>query len=243
MILKSLDKGLQILCCLGAKSKIGPSEIARELKYGKSTVIRLLQTMEPLGFVRHDGDTGRYELGARVLELAHDFLQQQEGLISMAGDQIRTLWEKCGETVALYVREGDTRVCIYRLESPLPLRYSLSLGEVRPLSRGAAGRTFLAYMHSDELEDLIFRLKIEPDRAAWLRGELAEIRLSGVAFNHDERGTGRAAVASPILDWRSEAVAVLAISGPVQRLPPDRLREVAEPLANAARTISRRLVG
>jgi DNA-binding IclR family transcriptional regulator len=241
-MIKSLDKGLRILCYLATKSEAGPSEISRELKYGKSTVIRLLQTMGALGFVKQDGDTGRYEMGTRVLELAHTFLEQRDDIVSLAIDEMRALWSKSSETVGLYVREGDTRVCIYRLESPWPLRHSLKVGQVRPLYEGSPGKAFLAYMRPDAVEALLVRENVDPDSACRLRHELPEIRQKGVAFNVDELGSGRASVAAPILNRQREAIAVIFISGPVQRLTPARLQEMAESLAVAAQTISSRIV-
>jgi DNA-binding IclR family transcriptional regulator len=242
MMIKSLEKGLRILCYLATKSKTGPSEISRELKYGKSTVVRLLQTMEALSFVEQDRDTGRYELGPRVLELAHNFLVRQDGLVSLAMDQIQALWSKYGETVGLNVREGDARICIYRLESPRSLRHSVRVGQVLPLHLGASGKTFMAYMRPDEVETLLVRENVAPDRASRLRHELPEIKQKGIAYSFGEREQGTAGVAAPILNGRREPVAVMFISGPLQRFTPALIQEMAEALAVAAQTISSRVV-
>lgn len=238
MIIKSLDKGLRVLCYLASKPEAGPSAIARDLKFGKSTVIRLLQTMEVLGFVKQDGATGHYEMGTKVMQLAHTFLERQDSFASLADEQVRALWLRYGEAVSLYVREGDARVCIHRLESPSPLRYSVKLGEVRPLHVGAAGKSFLAYMPQDEVEALLARENVDPDRVSRLRHQIAEIRQSGVAYSFNERGTGGASIATPILNRRNEPIAVMSISGPLQRLSSARLEEMAEPLTAAARSIA-----
>ncbi len=241
-MVKSLATGLLILNCLGTKPHAGPTEISRELKYGKSTVIRSLQTMEALGFVKRDGTNGHYEIGTKVLELAHNFLERHEGIVSLADDHIRVLWSKYGETVSLYIREGDARVCIFRLESPSPLRYAVRLGEVRPLYLEAAGKSFLAYMPQDEVEALFVREHVDPERVSRLRVELPEIRQKGVAFSYGERGSGRASVAAPILNRREEPIAVLSISGPLQRLSSTRLHEIAGPLSVAVHGIAHRVL-
>lgn len=243
MMIKSLHKGLRILCYLSTKSEAGPSEISRDLQYGKSTVIRLLQTMRALGFVKQGDDTGCYEMGPRVLELAHCYLGQQDGIVSLAIDEIRALWSQFSETVSLYVREGDVRVCVYRLESPSPLRHSISVGEVSPLHSGSPGKTFLAHMRPDEVEAYLIRENVDPDRVSRLRHDIPEIRQKGVAYSFGERGSGRTSVAAPIMNGRKEPIAVLSISGPLQRLPLGRLQEIIEPLSIAARTISSRVVG
>jgi IclR family KDG regulon transcriptional repressor len=243
MMIKSLDKGLRILCYLATKSKAGPSEISREFKYGKSTVIRLLQTMELRGFVKQEQDTGYYELGLKVLELAQNFLAQQHDITALAIDQIQALWQKYGETVGLYVRDGDARVCIYRLESPRPLRHSVGVGQVFPLYLGASGKTFLAYMSQDEVETLLARCNVDSDRVRRLREELPEIRRKGIAYSFGEREPGLGSIAAPILDRQGTPIAALFISGPLQRLTPDRFQEMAEPLSVATQTIHRKIVG
>jgi DNA-binding IclR family transcriptional regulator len=241
-MIRSLDKGLRILSYLAAKTGAGPSEIARDLQLGKSTVIRMLQTMEAVGFVKQDVQTGRYGMGTRVLELAHNFLEQEDGIVPPAIDIIRELSAKCRETVGLFVREGDTRVCIYSVQSPLPLRHLVRVGQVRSLFSGATGKIFLAYMLPDEVESLFVRENVDVDRALSLRRELPRIREEGVAFSSGEGQPGTAAVAVPILNGRKEPLAALFVTGPLERLTPARLKEMAEPLAVAAHTISNRIV-
>jgi IclR family transcriptional regulator, acetate operon repressor len=239
---KSLDKGLHILAYLASKPEAGPSEISRDLKYGKSTVIRLLQTMESSGFVRQNSPVGHYEMGARVLELAHDFLEQQDDIVSPAVDEIRALWSTFSETVGLFVREGDSRVCVYSLQSPLALRHLVRVGQARSIASGASGKVLLAFMPSDEVEAMFAREGVEPQRASRLRLEFPRIRQEGVAFSLGEGQPGTAAVAAPILNGHRELMAVLFLTGPLERLTPARLQEMAGPLLIAAQTISGRMV-
>ena len=242
MIIKSVEKALRVLCHVAARREIGPSEISRDLKYDKSTVIRLLQTMEASGFLRQEDDTGRYELGSKVLELAQNFLEHRDDIVSLAVDQIRALWSKYRETVGLYVREDDTRVCIYRLESPQSLRHSVRVGQVLPLHLGASGKVFLAYMPQDDVQALLARVNWDPDRARHLFQELADIKQKGIAVTFGEREPGNASIAAPIMDRHETPIAVMFISGPIQRLSPDRLEEMAKSIIVAAQTISSRIV-
>jgi DNA-binding IclR family transcriptional regulator len=243
VIIKSVEKALRILCYMATKPKMGPSEISQDLKYDKSTVIRLLQTMELLDFVKQEHDKGRYELGSKVLQLAQKFLEHRDDIVSLAVDQIRALWENYHETVGLYAREGDTRICIFRLESPQSLRHSVRVGQVLPLHRGAAGKAFLAYMPQHEVESLLVRCNVDSAHIDVLRHELPEIRRTGIAYSLGEREPGLTSVAAPILDRQETPIAVLVMSGPEQRLGPDRLRELAKPLSVAAHTVSSRIVG
>ena len=59
--------------------------------------------------------------------------------------ELRRLVEATPETASFYVREGDERICLYRLNSPQPIRHHLDEGVRLPLDRGAAGRMLLAF--------------------------------------------------------------------------------------------------
>jgi DNA-binding IclR family transcriptional regulator len=242
MMIKSVEKALRILSYVASKPKVGPSEISRELKYNKSTVIRLLQTMEVLGFVKQQQETGRYELGSKVLELAQNYLEGRDEIISLATDNLQSLWKQFGETVGLYVREGDRRICIFRIESPQSLRYSVRVGRALPLYPGASGKVFLAYMAPHEVEALLAQWNVDSDRANRLRHELAEIRQKGTAFSIGEREPDLSAIAAPILNGRGIPVAVMFVSGPRQRLTSARLQEVKGPLSAAAQMISASII-
>jgi IclR family KDG regulon transcriptional repressor len=237
----SLEKAFHILSHLATKPKAGPSNISRDLKYSKSTVIRLLQAMEKIEIVRQDQTTGQYELGYKVLELAQGFLGEQDNLVATAVDQVQALWEKFSETVSLFVREGDRRICVYRQESPFMLRHSIRVGQILPLHLGASGKCFLAYMPPEETDLLFAQWNLSPDSYQALHEDLAGIRVKGVAFG--EREPGDASISAPILNARGCPVLVLTISGPAQRFTPDRIEQVAGSLKAAAQTISSRIVG
>jgi IclR family KDG regulon transcriptional repressor len=240
--LKSLDMGLKVLCYVAAKKSAGPSEVSRELGCGKSTAVRILQTMEAPGFVRQLSDSRRYVLGHTVLELARGFLEERDSVVAAAVEEIRELWLRYGETVALFVREGDARVCLHRLESAERLRHTVRVGEVRPLHLGATGKAFMAYMRPDEVAGVLDRAGVEADRVRQLQREFVEIREKGVAFSIADRIPGSAAVAAPILNVRREAIAAIVIFAPIARATPTWFEEMTEPLAAAARRIASRVL-
>ena len=74
-----------------------------------------------------------------------------------------------------------------------------------------------------------------------LKRHLAEIRAKGHAESWEEVYVGAVGVAAPILGFEGYAIASLAVSGPIQRMTPQRVATLAPMLMDAAKDVSRRL--
>ena len=145
---------------------------------------------------------------------------------------MRRLRDEVGESVHLYIRDGDTRTCIAAVEARHELRPFIQLGRPLPLRAGAAGKLLLAFA-DDETQ----RLELRPARSgaassrtrpgADLADQLERIRTERWATSVGERENGVAAAATPIVDSRDRVVAALCISGPTTRLSPERLARAA----------------
>ncbi len=133
---------------------------------------------------------------------------------------------RVGESVHLYVRDNDTRMCIAAVEARHELRPFIQLGRPLPLRAGAAGKLLLAFA-DDETQRLelrrarrAMRRASRTRRAPASREELERIRAERWATSVGERENGVAAAATPIVDSRARVVAALCISGPTTRLVP-----------------------
>lgn len=240
-MIKSVEKALQILTLVADRGKVGPTQAAGAVGAHKSTAVRLMQTLESMGFLVRDGHSGTYCLGPAVMELARGFLVSREDLITAAAGEAHRLRDITGETTSVYVRQGDRRVCVYRLESPHSLRQSVDVGAAFPIYLGASGKALLAHLRPEEVEEILAHAPIDTERVSRLKEELEGVRKTGVAFSWEEREAGLAAVASPILDRRGNLLAALSVSGPTQRLTPALLESFAEPVRTSARMISMRI--
>ncbi len=117
-------------------------ELVEATGYSRATAHRLAVALEDHGLVRRDDD-GRFALGVRLVALGR---AAAEGLPLAAAAQpaLRALRDATGESVQLYVREGDRRVCVAALESPHGLRTIVAMGASLPLDVGSAGRVLSA---------------------------------------------------------------------------------------------------
>ena len=215
----AVDRALTLLKLFGGSP--GPlqlSELAERAGLYKSTTLRLLASLEHAQLIVRQAD-GRYALGP-VIPWLHASYAASFSLEAVVMPALRSLVERTAETAAFHVRQGDHRVCIYRVDSPQPVREQVKVGDVMPLESGAGGRVLLAY--------------------AGAPGALyASIRRSGVAVLAGDRLPGVAGISSPVLDAAGVLVGAVTLVLPKERLEE---RQVPHVIA-AAREITTRLGG
>ena len=161
----------------------------------------------------------------------------------VADQPMRRLRDELGESVHLYVREHDTRICIAAVEARHALRPFIQLGRPLPLRVGAAGKLLLAFADRD-VQDAELRRALDDAASlpnapgARLGEQLERIRADRWATSMGEREEGVSAAATPILDSRDRVVAALCISAPTTRLGSDRFDAMRRPLEETAAEIS-----
>lgn len=237
-----LEKASDLIDCLGrAGEPVTLGYVRQALGMPKSSTHRLLGELAALGIVRRTED-GRYSLGPRLLywgEAAADTFD----LRAVADQPMRRLRDEVGESVHLYVREHDTRICIAAVEARHELRPFIQLGRPLPLRVGAAGKLLLAFADRDVQDAELRRARDDaaslPNAPGARLGEqLERIRADRWATSIGEREEGVSAAATPILDSRDRVVAALCISAPTTRLAADRFDEMRRPLEETAAEIS-----
>ena len=132
-----LDKAMTVLAAIEA----GPhslAELVSSTGLSRPTAHRLAVALEAHGLVRRDDD-GRFCLGLRLIGLGHEAAESVP-LWAAARPALAWLHEHTGESVQLFVRDGDSRVCVESIESPRELRTIVPVGARLPLSVGSAGK-------------------------------------------------------------------------------------------------------
>ena len=124
------------------------ADLAHDSGLYKSTVLRLLASLEHAGLVQHRAD-GTYAVGSEVARL-HQALLASFSLEELVMPALRALVAQTRESAAFYVPRGDRRLCLYRVDSPQPVRDHLRAGDLLPIDRGAAGRVLMAYGGADD---------------------------------------------------------------------------------------------
>ncbi len=203
-----IDKAVAVLAALesGPRSLTGLVEASG---LPRATAHRLAVALEVHGLVRRD-EEGRFALGVRLVSLGRAAAEAIP-LARAAGPALSELRDRTGESVQLYVREGDRRVCIAALESPHGLRTIVPMGASLPLGVGSAGRVL-----ADEREG-------------------AKPWVASVG----EREAGVASVSAAVRDLDGRVVAAVSVSGPIERTTRRPGRKYGDAVAAAARRIER----
>jgi len=201
-----LDKAVDVLNALEAQPR-SLAELVMATGLPRATAHRLATALESHGLVRRDED-GRFILGTRLMSLgraAADALP----LASAAAEALLVLRDSTEESVQLFVREGEERVCIAALQSPHGLRTIVPLGALLPLGVGSGGRV----------------LGEDP------------ISATGWIESIGEREAGVASVSAPVLDSDGRVVAAVSVSGPIERTTRAPGQRYGDAVLAAARAI------
>jgi DNA-binding IclR family transcriptional regulator len=227
------------------KAELGVTELSHQLNLHKSTVSRLLASLQHEGFVEENPVTRKYRLGMALVTLGGLVVQRLD-ITQNALPYMRELADVTQETVNLAVRDWDEAVNIAEVPSPQPVRYTGWVGRRVPLHCTSTGKILLAYLPSAERDALITRelAKCTPNtmtESDELRQELARVRKRGYAVCREEYDVGLNGVAAPIQDHTQGVVAVVNVAGPAFRLSPDRFATVAAHVLRTAAELSRQL--
>ena len=217
-----LDKAVVILSFLSEGGPATLAEVVGGTGLSRPTAYRLLSALEAHRLVVRVG--GRYALGMRLLGWGNGAVGLD--LIDAARPALAALADETGESVQLYVREGDRRVCVAAVErAGRGLRDTVPVGAVLPLERGSGGKVLLAWA-----EDVEGSFATEAS-------ELERARDLGWAESVAEREAGVASVSAPVFGPGGELRAAVCASGPVSRLGEHPGERLAEPVLAAAREI------
>src|SRR5207342_1738541 len=139
----AVDKAFEILAALPAGGQfVGVSELARSMQLSKSTVFRLLTTMERNGFVEREG--GRYRLGRRLHDIGAQVYEPRPGrLHELLSPIMAALYEHSRETVHLGVLRDSEVVLLGRLHGRRTTPHALCLGSRFPAHCSAMGKALL----------------------------------------------------------------------------------------------------
>lgn len=238
-MIKSMEKMMDILSLFSIdRHELPIKTIQQELQIPKSTVFRILNTLEVNGYIVKNESTHLYSLGYQFFRLGSIY-QNHLDYRRVALPEMRNLMQQTKETVELNILDGISRVCIEKIDSPLDVRNFVRVGERKQVHLGASGKVLLAFLSDEEQLRILKQIQtIEGIDIKKLRMELQEIHQHGYAFTQGERIIGTYAIAAPILGLNGVLVAGLTIAGPLQRLSEERISMLKKKLLESARLIS-----
>jgi DNA-binding IclR family transcriptional regulator len=215
----AVDRALSILKTFRAgDSALSLAELSHRTRLYKSTLLRLLASLEHAKLIQQIAD-GRYGVGAEIARL-HAVYSQSFSLQGLVMPILHSLVARTRESAAYHVRQGDQRLCLYRVDSPQPVRDNIRVGDLLPLDRGAGGRLLTAF--------------------GGARGaRAAQIRRDGYVIAIGDRVPELAGISAPVFDANANLVGAITLTMPTPRL---KKRDVG-PVVESARHLTERLGG
>ena len=206
-----LDKAVLVLDALadGPRSLV---DLVAATQLPRATAHRLAVALEAHDLIRRDGE-GRFALGFRLSVLGRAAVESFP-LGQVARPALERLRDETGESVQLYVRDGDRRVCVESLESPHGLRTIVAVGASLPLDVGSAGKVL----------------------GSQLSGGAAGER-DGWVESVGEREAGVASVSAPVRTADGVVVAAVRVSGPIERTSRQPGRRYGDAVQRAAAAV------
>ena len=241
---QTLARALAILDCFDVDQPLlGVRELARQLRMSRSTVGRLLATMRSAGVLSQDPVTRCYMMGPKVLTWSAIYTSGLD-IRNRARPALEELHRATGETISLYLLDGDERICVDRIESQENLRMTTRVGERLPIHIEASGKVFLAFVSPALRKEIVSRVYKGPsvsrkrqNRKALL-DDLKKIQAQGYAVSHGESTAGASCVSAPVFDATGRPIAAITISGPTIRMMDDKVSEYASRVMAAAKEVS-----
>ncbi len=243
---QSIQRAVAILRSFSeSEPELSVGEISQRLGLHKSTVSRILGTLERERLVGRNPETGRYHLGLGMVSLAGVALGRLD-VRGIAQPFLNDLVEVSQETVNVVVLEEREGVNIARAASPKSIHYVGWIGRRIPLYCTAPGLVLLAGLTATQLHQHLHRpLQRYTPRTITnretLQARLHQVRQKGYAIVHEEFEEGYSGIAVPIRDHQRQVVAALAVTGPTFRMGPGDIEAFIKPLQRTALAISRRL--
>jgi DNA-binding IclR family transcriptional regulator len=228
----TLDRIVNVMNAVEAGAR-SFTDITRATGLSRPTAHRLIRALEQHGFLVQVGGAG-YALGPRLLSLASSAMRELP-LRDLAHPALERLAKATGESAQLYVRDDDVRICVDAVESDSELRTIVVVGAALPLTRGSAGKVFLAWAAEPDRRRLLAEMPAE--ESVRLARMVATTSRRGWADSIGEREAGVASVSAPVFDAGGSLVAAVSVSGPANRIATLRGRHYAPAVTAAAREI------
>lgn len=239
----ALERGLILLNALAKEGQASLTDLSLITDIPVSTAHRLLMTFQAFNYVDFNQTTNYWRVGVEAFRTGSAFTWQLN-IVEVAREIMHDLVHETGETANLAVPDGSDVVFVSQVETSNPIRAFFNPGTRSPMHVSGIGKAILSTLDRSEIER---RLK-EPGLPEFtsrtltsldaLIGDLRETQSRGWSFDDEERNLGMRCVAAPIYNEYVEAVAGISLSGPVARLPLDKVQSLGPMVSKAADSIT-----
>ncbi|MFS0821542.1 IclR family transcriptional regulator [Bacillus sp. 1P02SD] len=244
--ISSVENALDLLEAFLENESLSLIELEKLLNRPKSSLFRIIATLEKRAYITRNSRDGKYCLGFKPLELTKKILHDN-ALRKCAMDDIIWLAEKYGDTVNLGVMTEDDVLYVEIIEGTHSLRMNESVGSRVPFHSTAIGKAIASSLPANELERLIEVKGFPKITANTIRSkdvfleEVSKIKNLGYAVDNEESVLGARCIAAPIYNFYGEVEGAVSLSGVIHRFPEGNLKLIANDVVSVAKKISKKL--
>ena len=241
--IRAVERALEVLMCFSSQTpELSMTQISEMIGINKSTVHRLLATLEGKRFVERNPVTGTYRPGIRLVQMAFLTLEHND-LRRLASPFLHKLCEQYQENVNLSVLDDSDVVYVYVVESMQRVKLAASPGQRLPAFCTASGKAIFAFLPEEQVERILDRGTSRYAQNTILSREayfenIRHARNNGFAISEQEYEEGINAIAAPILN-NGKPIASVSIAGPAYRLTRERMLEIGPDLVSATKKIAK----
>lgn len=224
------------------------SQLGREAGLSPSTTHRLLTTLEKRRHVQFDAASSRWSIGLAMASIGAASLRRTT-IVSVAQPYLHHLRDHAKETANLGMVDDGQIMLVSQIPSRQIARTISPIGGRVPMTSSAMGKAILSTYPLDDIDEvvglrrMIRRTSHSIVRADQLRRQLDQARLEGYAIDNAEIDKNVRCVASAVFDDKAEAVCAISISGQLDRMSLERVRELAPRVVDTALRITKAIGG
>ncbi|PZD85407.1 IclR family transcriptional regulator [Bacilli bacterium] len=242
---QSLVKAIKILDCFSTKAELSLIELVELSGLPKTTVFRLLSSLEETGLVVKVKNTShdvKFRLGLKLLEYGN-YVNEQIEYRKIALPHMMELNETLNELVHLTVVEKEEAVYVEKIDSTKPVRLVIEKGRRSPLYAGSAPKLLLAAMDDAVIDSYLEKVTIKQitkntiRNVAELKEEIRKIREQGYSFSRSEHFKNTMGFSFPIYDRNGNTIAAIGVSISSNDYSEERGKVIIEKTRKAARNI------
>jgi len=242
----SIAKVFKLIELLVTESEFEVRELCKLSGFPKTTVHRMLLTLQDLGYVRQNPKNRFYKASVKFFELGQCVIRHF-GLVDIAHPHMIELSMKAGESVNLGILDGIDAVCIDKVEGLDPLKVDQPIGSRYPAYFSSYGKAILAFLSDEERVRLFtgFTIVLPTERALKtvdaVEKDLKNVRDRGYAIDNEEGLNGIRCVGAPIFNHSGKVIAGISIAAPSLRIGKKDIPRLSNLVMKDASRISKEL--
>ncbi|MCB5363142.1 IclR family transcriptional regulator [Pusillimonas sp. CC-YST705] len=240
-----LERGLRILSEFSRETpSLGAPELARRLQVPRTTIFRLLVTLESLGYLERVPGNHEFQLGTAVLKLGFEYLASLS-ITELGRPILERLRDDAGYSANLVIRDGRDIIYVQKASSPSVFTSSVHVGTRLPAHATILGRALLCHLSYEQLETLYPEEKLRtytprtPQTLAELYALLKDDRARGYIVEEGFFEPNISTLAAPVLDAQGVVRAAVGITVPGASIPQEKRETLTVRLRAAALELSR----